>query len=325
MCGTWETMSTPEISAVIVSWNAKHYLMDCLRSLYESTPGMNLEIIVVDNASTDGSPEAVEKVYPEVILIKNETNRGFAAANNIGIKQSKGRYVCLINSDIKVLENCLAQLRDYMDTELSIGMLGPKILNADMSLQSSCRSYPSLWNNFCTATALSRLFKETKFFSGEHMLFFKHDEVRLVDVLVGCFLMARRDALNQVGLLDERFFIYSEDIDWCRRFWRAGWEVVFYPQAQAIHYRGGSSVNEPSRFAIEQNRAVLQYWKKYHEIPEQFAILSILALKHFLRIGASFISLIIQSSNNNNNNNIENIKKHISCLNALLRLKSLTN
>jgi len=315
MNNTGSTVDKPDISVIIVSWNAKHYLVECLGSLSSSGPGESIEVIVVDNASTDGSPEAVEKDFPEVKIIKNETNRGFAAANNIGIEQSRGRYVCLINSDIKVLGNCLERLCDYMDSNSSIGMVGPKILNPDMTLQCSCRSFPGLWNNFCTATGLSRIFRDARLFSGEHMLFFKHDVVRRVNVLVGCFLVVRREALNQVGLLDGRFFIYSEDIDWCRRFWNAGWEVAFFPGSQAIHYRGGSSSNAPVKFAIEQDRAVLQYWKKYHQIPSQVAILFIMALKHVLRIGAGVLFLLIRSSKKTNT--LHNIKNHVACLLSL--------
>ena len=309
------TTDKPDISVIIVSWNAKHYLLDCLKSLNSSGPEKSIEIIVVDNASTDGSPEAVERDFPGAQLVRNRTNRGFAAANNIGIEQSNGRYVCLINSDIKVLGNCLERLCDYMDSKSSIGMLGPRILNPDMTFQSSCRRFPSLWNNLCTAIGLSRIFKQTRFFGGEQMLYFKHDVLSRVDVLAGCFLMVRREALNQVGLLDERFFIYSEDVDWSRRFWNAGWEVVFFPDAQAIHYRGGSSSNAPTKFAIEQDRAMLQYWEKYHQISGKVAILVIMALKHVLRIGAGVLFLLIQPSKKTNT--LYYIKNHFARLLSL--------
>jgi GT2 family glycosyltransferase len=311
----------PDISVIIVSWNAKHFLLDCLKSMNDGGSTKSLEIVVVDNASTDGSPEEVEKNFPEVKLIRNETNRGFAAANNIGIKESNGRYVCLINSDIEVLGNCLDLLCDYMNGHASVGMLGPKILNPDMTLQSSCRSFPSLWNNFCIATGLSRIFRGTRVFSGEHMLFFKHDVERRVNVLVGCFLMVRREALNQVGPLDERFFMYAEDIDWCKRFWKAGWEVAFFPNAQAIHYRGGSSSNAPIKFALEQDRAILQYWKKYYQIPGQIAILTIIALNHMLRVGSGALFLIIKPSKKTTI--LPNIIKHCTCLLSLFSSQKL--
>jgi GT2 family glycosyltransferase len=247
-----------DISVVVVSWNAKDYLMDCLRSLLFPKTSQTMEIIVVDNASTDGSPEAVIEQFPEVILIRNEKNLGFAKANNIGISRSTGKYVCLINSDVIILSDCIVKLYYFMETTPSIGMLGPKILNSDRSLQSSCRRFPSLWNNFCPAIGLDRLFPASKFFCGEHMFYFRHDKMQKVEVLVGCFLMIRRKALEQVGYLDEQFFMYAEDIDLCKRFWDAGWEVAFSPHAEAIHYRGASSANAPIRFSVEQEKSLLQ-------------------------------------------------------------------
>lgn len=231
-----------------------------------------MEVIVVDNASTDGSPDEVERRFPGVALIRNSTNLGFAKGNNIGIRASKGKYIYLLNSDIKVLEGCLDALADYMDEHADIGIIGPKVLNDDMSHQSSCRRFPSLWNNFCSATGLASAFKESKFFGGEHMLYFKGDRILDVDVLVGCFWAVRRKALDDFGLLDENFFIYSEDVDWCKRCWKAGWRVTFLPAAQAIHYRGASSKKDIVRFALAQQRSVLEYWNKHHTIAGRFGI-----------------------------------------------------
>lgn len=309
--------AAPDVSVIIVSWNARKFLLDCLKSLRNGNGiEKSIEIIVVDNASTDGSPEAVRKIYPCVKLICNEANRGFAAANNIGIEQSSGRYICLINSDIEVLGNCLEKLCDYMDSHPATGMLGPKILNADMTLQSSCRRFPSLWNNFCVAAGLNKIFRDTELFSGEHMFFFKHDKVSRVNVLVGCFLIVRREALEQVGNLDNRFFIYSEDIDWCKRFWTSGWEVVFFPDAHAIHFRGGSSSNAPTRFAVEQDRASIQYWKKHHTLPQQFAIKFIMTTHHTLRVVAGILFLLMRPSNKTEA--VRKITSHSVCLFSLL-------
>lgn len=254
-----------DISIVILSWNDKEHLQECLESLRHCTKSRSVEIIVVDNASTDGSPDMVAARFPQVTLIRNAENLGFPKGNNIGVRASKGEYVYLLNSDIKVLDGCIDALADYLDQHPDIGMIGPKILNGDMSLQSSCRRFPTLWNNFCTAAGLATLWKESRWFSGEHMLYFKGDRLMDVDVLVGCFWTARRKALDQFGLLDEGFFIYAEDVDWCKRCWKAGWRVVFFPEAQAIHYRGASTTKkDPVRFALTQQRSVLRYWQKHH-------------------------------------------------------------
>lgn len=164
-----------------------------------------------------------------------------------------------------------------------MGNIGPRVLNPNMTLQSSCRSFPTLWNNFCSATGLATVFKRSKLLRGEHMLFFLHDQTISVDVLVGCFWMLRRDAIRDVGLLDEEFFMYGEDVDWCRRCWNAGWRIVFLPTAEAIHYRGGSSKTQAVRLAVAQQRSILYYWAKHHCVFRLWGIKSILLFSDALR------------------------------------------
>ena len=285
-----------DISVIIASWNARQFLEECLKSLVEAPMKHNMEIIVVDNASTDGSPEMVATRFPQVKLIRNKDNLGFAKANNVGIRESKGRYVSLINSDVKILGDCLGALADFMDEHQDVGNVGPRILNADMTLQSSCRRFPTLWNSFCEASGLARPLRASKFFSGQHMSYFPHDRVLDVDVLVGCFWVMRREALDAVGLLDEAFFIYSEDVDWCTRCWRTGWRIVFAPVGQAIHYCAGSSTNDPLRFAVEQQRAVLHYWSKYRGLLGRCGIRAIIFFRHLSRYLFGIASRCVRSS-----------------------------
>ena len=216
-------------------------------------------------------------------MIRNEDNLGFARANNLGIRRSVGRYICLVNSDVTVLPGCLDALADYLDRNPTVGNVGPRVFNADMTLQSSCRRFPTLWNNLCSATGLAAAFKGARWFSGEHMLYFDHDRIASVDVLVGCFWMLRRDALRDVGLLDEEFFMYGEDVDWCRRCWTAGWKVFFVPDAHAIHYRGASSCARPVLAAVMQQRSVLYYWSKHHCSLALLAIKGVFLGHHFIR------------------------------------------
>ena len=255
---------TPLVSVVIVSWNARHFLTQCLASLTPEVCRYPMEIIVVDNASTDGSPESVEQSFPHVRLIRNVDNFGFAKANNIGILAGQGRYFCLVNSDVKVLKNCLTVLVNYCEAHAEVGMVGPRVLGGDGKLQRSCRGFPSVWNMFCRALALDSLFPKVKPFSGYALSYWPQDTLRSVDILSGCFWLVRKEALSGVGLLDESFFMYGEDMDWCRRFWAKGWQLVFVPEAQTIHYGGASSANAPVRFYIERQRADLFYWKKHH-------------------------------------------------------------
>ena len=269
-----------DISVIIVSWNAKGYLEECLQSLLEAPPSRSMEILVVDNASTDGSPEMVEAKFPQVRLIRSARNLGFAKANNLAIRESRGKYISLVNSDVKVLPGCLDALADYLDQHSAAGNVGPRILNPDMTMQSTCRQFPGLWNNFCTSTGLASAFKKSRFLAGEHMFFFPHDRVKEVDVLVGCLWMLRREAVVQVGLLDERFFMYGEDLDWCRRSWNAGWKVVFVPTGLAIHHRGGSSGSQPVRLAVAQQSSVIRYWRKHHG-PVRLAAIQIIFFFHY--------------------------------------------
>ena len=272
---------SPMVSVVIVSWNARDYLVQCLNSLSPETCRCPLEILVVDNASTDGSPECVERQFPQVRLIRNAANLGFARANNIGIAQSRGKYLALINSDVKVLPDCITRLVDYCEQHPEVGMAGPRVTGGDGKLQRSCRGFPGVWNMLCRALALDSIFPKSKWFTGYSLRHWAQDDLRPVDILAGCFWLIRREALARVGLLDESFFMYGEDMDWCRRFWENGWQVMFVPAAEAIHYGGGSSANAPVRFYIERQRADLQYWRKHHSRPA-VAVYFFLSCLHLL-------------------------------------------
>ena len=286
-----------DISVVILSWNDKQYLEVCLRSLLDARLSRTMEIIVVDNASTDGSPEMVEALFPAVKIIRNAENLGFSKGNNVGVKASRGKYVYLLNSDVKVFVGCLDALADYLDQNPRVGMVGPKILNRDLTHQSSCRRFPTLWNNFCEVAGLAKVFAGSRIFSGEHMFYFKGHRLMDVDVLVGCFWTIRREAVNEFGLLDEGFFMFAEDLDWCKRFWEAGWRVVFYPEAQAIHYRGGSSTKKDAVWlALTQQRSVLRYWKKHYSAAAGFGIRCLVFTHKASRWGAALASYLIRPS-----------------------------
>lgn len=239
-----------DISVIIVSWNARDYLIKCLNSL-SAGAALTTEIIVVDNASSDGSPEAVEKFFPDVRVIKTGSNLGFARANNIGIKASAGKYACLINSDVVLLDGCLQRLYACMEANPMAAAAGPRVLNPDMTLQRSCRRFPGIKNSLLSAAGL------------EKFNFFPHRELAEAEVISGCFLMARRAAVDEVGVLDERFFFYAEDTDWCKRFHDNGWKLLWCPDARAVHYGGASSSHAPVKFYIEMYKANLKYWRKH--------------------------------------------------------------
>lgn len=305
-----------DISIIIVSWNAKQYLVDCLKSIAQNQNGFLQEIIVVDNASTDGSAEILEKEYPDVKLIRNHENLGFAKANNIGIKASDGKYLALVNSDIIVLGDCIGKMIQFMERNPSVGMAGPRILNPDGSLQVSCRHFPSVWNNVCQVFGLNYVFPKSAFFSEPKMKYWPHDVERKVDVLSGCFWMIRREALGQVGLLDENFFFYGEDIDWCRRFNNAGWDIMFYPNAEAIHFGGASSSNAPIRFYLELQKADLQYWKKHHGRIGKITYAMIILMRHLLRLLFDLFKYIVFSGTRQST--LFKMKRSVACIRWVL-------
>jgi hypothetical protein len=284
-----------DISVVIVAWNAKRYLELCLEGLEKAPPRRSMETLVVDNASTDGTAEMLETRFPWVKLIKISENLGFAKGNNVAIRQCQGHYIALVNPDVIVLPGCLDALADFLDQNPKVGNVGPRVFEPDMSFQSSCRRFPTLWNNFCDATGLAARFKNSRFFAGEHMFYFPHDRTLRVDVLVGCFSFIRRETFDAVGLLDENLFMYGDDVDWCRRCWKAGWEVVFFPGARAIHDRGKITAPYPVRFALAQQRSVLYYWSKYHGILGQLEIRSLMLFRHLMRYTVGVLSGLTRS------------------------------
>ncbi len=285
------------LSVVIVSWNAKDYLEECLESLGGAAAESPLEIIVVDNASTDGSPQLVEEKFPQVQLIRSGSNLGFAKANNLGIKQCGGKYVCLINSDVKVLTGCIRTLIEYMESNPSVGIAGPTMLDAHGKVGRSCRGFPTVWNMFCHALALDSLFPNSRLVGGYILRFWPQNTTREVGILGGWFWIIRREAMDQVGVLDENFFFYAEDMDWCKRFHLGGWKVMFVSNAASIHYGGGSSKLAPLKYYIQQQRADLQYWRKHHTRPGQVAYFWICVLTHATRmLGHGILSLFSAGS-----------------------------
>lgn len=305
-----------ELSVVIVAWNAKHYLELCLDSLEKAPPRRSMEVLVIDNASADDTIEMVESRFPWVKLIKSKENLGFSKGNNVAIRRCQGRYIALVNPDVIVFPGCLDALADFLDENPKVGDAGPRVFNPDMSQQSTCRRFPTLWNNFCSATRLETSFRGSRFFAGEHMFYFSHDRKLAVDVIVGCFSMIRREAFDQIGLLDEDLFMYGDDVDWCRRAWNAGWQVVFYPGAEAIHDRGKTTAPFPAHFAVAQQRSVLHYWSKHHTVFGVLGIKSIMLFHHLTRYAMATVSGLIRAQKSTQND----VRRQVSgaCLRQLL-------
>ena len=285
-----------QISIIIVTWNGKKYAEECLDSLHAFIRNPNVEVIVVDNASTDGTPEMIRDSYPGVILIRNDKNLGFAKANNVGMERSTGEFVCLVNSDVRVYEGCIEKCIDYMQKNSAVGLLGPKMLGADGKPYRSFMSELTLWRCFCRALALDDLFPNSELFGGYLMPYFKMDRIREVDVLNGWFWVTRREALGKVGMMDDKLFMYGDDLDWSKRFRQAGWKLVYFPEAESLHYGGASSARAPIKFSVEMQRANFQYWQKRHGLLSQAVYRGIVSMHQAFRLaGYSLLWLAAKS------------------------------
>jgi len=228
-----------DLSIVIVNWNTRDMLRSCLASIPQQ-PDLRMEVIVIDNASEDGSAAMVAAEFPEAKLIRNADNLGFATATNQGLRIADGRHLLLLNSDTLVHGDVLAESVRYMDARPEVGMMGCKVLNEDGSTQMTCSRFPSFLNLALQTLGLNRL-EHPRWLRRYQMLDWARDDEREVEVISGCYLLARRSAVAEIGLLDESFFLYGEETDWCRRCADAGWKLVFAPLGCITHFGSGSS------------------------------------------------------------------------------------
>jgi hypothetical protein len=272
-----------DLSIVIVSWNVRDLLRRCLLSVIRdqgavireqgsgtrdqgsgtSHRSLITETIVVDNGSTDGSIEVMRGEFPTVRLIANTHNQGFPAANNQGLAVAQGRYVLLLNPDTEVVEDALATMVAFADGHPDVGVVGPQLLNPDGSVQSSRRRFPTLATAFFESTWLQP-YAPRRLLERYYVLDRPDDATQDVDWVKGAALLARREALERVGPMDEKFFMYSEELDWCRRFREAGWRVVYLPTAQVVHHEGKSSEQVVAARHIHFQTSKVRYFRKYH-------------------------------------------------------------
>ena len=277
-------MNQLDVSLIIVSWNTRDVLRNCLRSVYEQAVQIVFEVIVIDNASSDGSSEMVRAEFPQVVLIENRENHGFASANNQGIAIANGRYVLLLNSDTIVLDHAIDKTVQFADAHPEASVVGCRVLNADRTVQHTCFMFPSLLNMVLSSTYLYKLFPKNKFFGRERMLWWDRNDVRQVDVVTGCFMLVRREVVEQVGLMDERFFVYGEETDWCYRFKQAGYKMVFMPHAEIVHFRGESSKHIAAKTILLKRGSRLLFIKKHKGCLAYVLACLLTALFFFLRV-----------------------------------------
>jgi hypothetical protein len=270
-----------DVSIIIVAWNVRKLLYDCLKSVYDQTEGIDFEVIYVDNASEDGSVDMVKREFPEVRIIENERNEGFIKANNQAIGIAEGRYVLLLNSDTVVLDNAITKTVKFADEHPQAAVVGCRVLNPDHTLQRTCFMYPSILNLFLAATYLDRVFPKSKFFGREYMTWWDFNDIREVQTVAGCYSLIRMEAIRQVGLMDELYFVYGDDPDWCYRFRKSGWKIMFTPDAQIIHY-GGQNTKRVARVFRWQLEGSKLIFMKLHRNRSEFPFARLLSASFFL-------------------------------------------
>lgn len=256
-------MSAADLSVIILNWNTRADLQNALQSIYSLTHHRSIQVIVADNASEDGSREMVTTQFPQVELVANPGNLGFGAGNNRAIPFTTGRYVMFLNSDTILTEGAFDALVDYGDGHPEAGIIAPKLLNGDGTLQYSCRTYPNLGTGFFRNTPLGRLFPKNRFTQDYLMSDWDHSEPRSVDWVSGAALVIRRDMLEATAGFDEGFFMYCEDVDLCYRVHELGKEVVYCPAGVIYHLIGRSSDQVPARMTYEFHRSMYRFYRKH--------------------------------------------------------------
>ncbi len=262
-----------DLSIVIVNWRVKDLLKKCLRSIFDETKNIFFEVFVVDNNSGDGSVEMVRSRFPRVDLTASAENLGFAKGNNLAIKKTRGRYILLLNPDTEILENALEKMVRFMDAHPECGIAGCKLLNADLSLQPSVRSFPTLASQVMILLKLHHLFPYSKAMYKYLVQDFDYEKTQEVDQIMGAFMIIRREVIEKIGLLDENFWIWFEEVDFCKRAKASGWKILYTPEAKIIHHFGQSfkqilNIKKQKDF----NRSLSYYFKKHGTIGEWIVI-----------------------------------------------------
>jgi GT2 family glycosyltransferase len=257
-----------DLSVIVVYYRSPGALRDCLASLPAALSGLRSEVIVVDNASGDGMAEELERTHPEVRVFVNDENLGFARGVNRGLAEARGRCLALLNPDTQVAPGAFAALVAHLDHHAGTGAVGPKIVDPDGTLQLSCRRFPTHWTGFFNRySLLTRLFPRNPWSRAYLMLDFDHASTRAVDWISGACLVTRREVVERVGPMDEAFFLFNEDVDWCRRMHAAGYEVVYLPAATCMHAIGASKGAIPAWLIWRRHQGMRHYFHKHHPGP----------------------------------------------------------
>lgn len=279
-----------DLSIVIVSFNTKEILADCLKSVKIAIKNLEAEVYVVDNNSSDATAEMVSANFPWVKLIANKENLGFAKANNQALKKSKGKYILVLNPDTTVPADALTKMIDFMEKHQDVGVSTCKIELAIGGLDKDARRhFPTPWRAFTHFSGLSKIFKGSKLFDQYYVGYKSPDEQQELDACVGAFMMVRKSAMDKVGLFDEDFFFYGEDLDWCWRFREKGYKIIYTPIAKIMHYKGASSGMKKSSQGVTKATKESKRRAKY----ESVHAMKLFYEKHFAKSYPFFINWLM--------------------------------
>jgi len=275
-----------DVSIIVVNWNTCEFLRQCIDSVYAHTRYALFEIIVVDNASEDGSVDMLRREFPAVIRIENQQNRGFAAGNNEGILAARGKYVLLLNPDTRVFDLAIDRAFRFAEEHPRAAVVGCRVHDLrDNKVQFTCHEFPSLTNLAVRICGLADLAPRSRFFGRAMMTWWDYDDVREVEAVAGCFMFVRREAIRGVGMLDEDYFMYGEDIDWCFRFGQAGWKVLFCPDVEIEHFTGESSKKCSRAMEVERRRSLMLFFTKHRGGFVAFLANGLFVINELLRLG----------------------------------------
>lgn len=275
-----------DVSIIIVSWNVRGYLSRCLDSIFRFTRDVSYEVIVVDNASHDGSPGMVATAFPKVRLIKNNSNAGFAAANNIGLREARGRFILFLNPDTELGNNAPKKMAAFMDSHPDASAIGCRLIYPDGSLQHSTRHFPSAFTDLMAKMYLEWIFPRSGIFNYYHMGLWGHDSLREVDVPYGACLLVRKEVLDSLGGMDEQFFMYYDEIDLCYRIKKGGGKIYFVPDITVMHHANKSSEQAgPGMTAAWKVRSKLKFFLKHYGASGIGALKFNIALQRLLVAG----------------------------------------
>jgi GT2 family glycosyltransferase len=253
-----------DVSIVIISWKMKDLLKRCLETIYLFTKDINIEIIVIDNNSQDGTSEMIEENFPQIKLIKNPENRGVAPARNQGIKETKGKYILILDADMELIDNSIKHLYDFMENHSEAGIVGCKLVDKDFNLQFSCKRFPTLLAFLFRRLEWIDAVKKSETLKNHTMKDWDHNEIKEVDYLIGACQFFRREIVDKIGLYDDKIFYGPEDIDFCLRIWKAGWKVFYYPFTSIIHHEQRiTKKNYFSAISLKHFAGIFYLYKKY--------------------------------------------------------------